>query len=229
MLLRKMMISDSQSQAAHQKPEIDLVCFDLGRVLIRICDNWQHACRVAGVPVPEYPLAAAERAQLHQKVAEYESGRLDVQGFSTCASSHLKLTPEQMAAASAAYLMEPFAGAVELLDELHQRRIRTACLSNTIDTHWQMVLNESGPFYSLMSRLQHRFASHLLGARKPDARVYEHVERETGTPGERIVFFDDMIENVEAARARGWQAELISREPHPIEQVRGHLVRMKIL
>lgn len=210
-------------------PDTRLICFDLGRVLIRICDNWQHACRVAGVPVPDYPLAAGERAMLHQKVGEYESGRLDVAGFSEAASGHLKLTAQQMAAASAAYVIEPFAGAVELLDELHARGLRTACLSNTIDTHWRMVMNESGPFYPLMSRLQHRFASHLLGARKPDAVVYEHVERETGTSGDQILFFDDMTDNIAAAHARGWQAELITREPHPVDQVRGHLGRMGII
>ena len=114
---------------------IRLVCFDLGRVLIRICDNWQHACRVAGVPVPEYPLPAEVRAQLHGAVAEYEAGRIDVQAFATAASPHLRLSAEQMAAASAAYVLEPFAGGTELLDDLHRRGMRTACLSNTIDTH----------------------------------------------------------------------------------------------
>lgn len=222
-------MSDSKSKIQNSKSKIDLVCFDLGRVLIRICDNWQHACRVAGVPVPEYPLAPGERAMLHQKVGEYESGRLDVEGFSKAASGHLKLNAEQMAAASAAYVIEPFAGAVELLDELHERGLRTACLSNTIDTHWRLVMNESGPFYPLMSRIQSRYASHLLGARKPEAVVYEHVELETGTPGERIVFFDDMTDNIDAARTRGWRAELITRESHPVDQVRGHLVRIGIL
>ena len=44
-----------------------LACFDLGRVLIGLCDNWQHGCRLAGVPVPP-DLDEAQRAALHQAV-----------------------------------------------------------------------------------------------------------------------------------------------------------------
>jgi len=41
---------------------------------------------------------------------------------------------------------------------------------------------------------------------KPDAPAYDHVVKAIGVPAERIVFFDDVIENVEGARTRGLQA-----------------------
>ena len=31
---------------------IELVCFDMGRVLIRLCNNWREACGVAGITIP---------------------------------------------------------------------------------------------------------------------------------------------------------------------------------
>jgi putative hydrolase of the HAD superfamily len=47
------------------------------------------------------------------------------------------------------------------------------------------------------------FLSSTIGLRKPDAAAYDHVVKEIGVPAERIVFFDDLAENVEGARARG--------------------------
>ena len=66
--------------------------------------------------------------------------------------------------------------------------------------------------------------------RKPDEAVYAHVERVTETPGEMIVFFDDMAENEEGARRRGWHAYGIDPAPDdPLPQVRHHLSRHGVL
>ena len=50
--------------------------------------------------------------------------------------------------------------------------------------------------------------SYEHGAMKPDARIYEVVERISGRHGGQIVYLDDRLENFEAARARGWRALL---------------------
>jgi len=71
-----------------------------------------------------------------------------------------------------------------------------------------------------LGRLRHRFASHRLGARKPDPRVYEHVERATGVNARGIVFFDDMPENIDAARARGWRGHRVDPADPPAPQIR---------
>ncbi len=43
---------------------------------------------------------------------------------------------------------------------------------------------------------------------KPDPRLYEVVERQSGRSGAEILYFDDRPENVAAGAARGWQAIL---------------------
>ena len=50
------------------------------------------------------------------------------------------------------------------------------------------------------------FLSSTIGMRKPDAAAYDHVVRAIGVPAQRIVFFDDLAENIEGARARGLTA-----------------------
>jgi FMN phosphatase YigB (HAD superfamily) len=74
-----------------------------------------------------------------------------------------------------------------------------------------MLIPAAGPAaaYPSLHRVRHRFASHLLGARKPDRAVFERVEAATGRAGRDVLFFDDLEENVAAARAAGWRAALV--------------------
>src|SRR5437588_238105 len=50
------------------------------------------------------------------------------------------------------------------------------------------------------------FLSSIIGLRKPDAAAYDHVVKAIGVPAHRIVFFDDLAENIEGAQARGLTA-----------------------
>ena len=50
------------------------------------------------------------------------------------------------------------------------------------------------------------YYSSTIGHRKPDAAGFDHVVNAIGVPASRIVFFDDLAENVEGARARGLKA-----------------------
>lgn len=50
--------------------------------------------------------------------------------------------------------------------------------------------------------------SYEHGAMKPDPRIYEVVERQTGRRGGAILYLDDRAENVAAGLERGWHAVL---------------------
>jgi putative hydrolase of the HAD superfamily len=45
-----------------------------------------------------------------------------------------------------------------------------------------------------------------MGLVKPDQRIYRAFEAATETTPSEIVFFDDLVENIESARACGWNA-----------------------
>jgi len=124
-----------------------------------------------------------------------------------------------------AYLLGPYPGVSELIEDLHTAGVQTACLSNTNANHWRMMNDAADANHLPLDRLTHRFASHLIGCCKPDAKIFEHVERATGMSGQQILFFDDAAPNVEAARRRGWNAEVIQVDGDPIGQVRHHLSR----
>ena len=210
--------------------EIRLVVFDLGRVLVRICDGWQHACAVAGVTgAPTGELSAEAYAGVHTAMCAHEVGELDLDGFARAAAPHLGLSAGDFVTMHAAYTRGLYPGADELLDDLRAGGVRTACLSNTNENHWRVMSDRGGAGFVPFEKFSHQFASHLVRMRKPDDRIYAHVEQATGArPGE-IVFFDDVEENIAAAARRGWHAHRIAIDADPVEQVRGHLRRHGVL
>jgi glucose-1-phosphatase len=206
-----------------------LVVFDLGRVLIRICDGWQHAFELAGVPLSVEAMDASVKAHLHAGVCRIEVGDGDVMDFCREVAERLGLPLESVIRMWQGYTLEPFPGVAELIDEIHAVGAATACLSNTNAEHWRILTDLNDPQGRALAGLQHRFASHLVRARKPDPPIYAHVERETGFDPAGIIFFDDVLENVEAARQRGWRAHLVERCENPIPRIRDILRQEGIL
>jgi len=204
--------------------DVGLVCFDLGRVLVRICRDWRHACEVAGVAPPEVERVAEHRARIHDAVCRVEVGQIDPATFCAELAPAFGVGAHEAAAVLDAFTRGPYPGSIELLDELRARRVPTACLSNTNQRHWQLMNDPASHTYFPFDRLTHAFASHELKLRKPDEAIYAHVERAVGVAGSGIVFFDDVGENIEGAIRRDWRACHIDPAPDdPIAQVRRFL------
>lgn len=208
--------------------EIQLVIFDLGRVLIRICRDWQHACECAGFDWSA--IDPARRLALREVLHRAEVGQIGADELYADASALLDCEPGQIRAISDAFIFGPYPGAADLLAELSAAGARTACLSNTNQHHWSLLFEPAHRAWLPMDRLHHHFASHLLRARKPDAGIYAHVEREVKLPGNAILFFDDVIENLNAAQARGWNVQWIDPAPDdPLPQIRASLRRLGLI
>lgn len=207
---------------------IQLVIFDLGGVLIRLCDGWDHACRLAGV-TPSKPLAGADMDRVIRLVHEEEVGALEPGTFYDMAGPLLGLTAAQTLAMSNAWLCGGYPGIDGLIDSVNDAGLQTACLSNTNDNHWR-AMTDSGHRNGLpLDRLNHLFASHLVKDRKPNATIYQHVERATDTPAECILFFDDSAENIAAANAQGWHTCHVTDPQNPVEQMTLHLKRHNLI
>jgi glucose-1-phosphatase len=72
--------------------------------------------------------------------------------------------------------------------------------SNTNRAH---VAHFSETYADVLRNFREIFLSSSIGLRKPEPAAYDHVVQAIGVPPERIVFFDDLAENIEGARARG--------------------------
>jgi len=98
----------------------------------------------------------------------------------------------------------PIEPMVQMHAALRQSGIPTYIFSNTNDlavTH----IRCSFPFFS---NFDGYILSYEHGAMKPDHKLYEVVERQTGRKGSQIVYLDDRQENVVAGAERGWHVVL---------------------
>ena len=64
---------------------------------------------------------------------------------------------------------------------------------------------------------------------KPDAAIYQALEVATGRSSAALLFFDDRADNIDAARARGWHAELIDHRGDPPAEMRAVLQRYGVM
>ena len=80
------------------------------------------------------------------------------------------------------------------------KRLPLYAFSNTNNAHVEYF---SVVHADLLGHFREMFLSSTIGMRKPDAAAYDHVVQAIGVPAQRIVFFDDLAENIEGARARG--------------------------
>jgi HAD superfamily hydrolase (TIGR01509 family) len=98
---------------------------------------------------------------------------------------------------------EIFAGEMPGIAPLLERaakRLPVYAFSNTNGAH---VEHLSQAYADVLSHFREIFFSSTIGLRKPDAEAYDHVVQAIGVPASRIVFFDDLADNIEGAQARG--------------------------
>ena len=93
---------------------------------------------------------------------------------------------------------------VRLMAALQAKRIPVFSLTNFGRRTYEIAA-EVYPFLSAFDR---DFISGHLGVIKPDPAIYAALETETGLREGALLFTDDRVENIEAARRRGWQTHL---------------------
>ncbi len=82
-------------------------------------------------------------------------------------------------------------------------------LSNTTPLHSDWF---SRQFSRELAFFDHVVLSHEVGHRKPDPEIFAHCEQLAGLPPENMVLVDDLQDNVQGARDRGWQGVLYHPE-----------------
>jgi len=98
-------------------------------------------------------------------------------------------------------IFSPMDEMIVLHARLRERGVPTFIFSNTNDLAIAHI-RRNFPFFA---NFDGYVLSYEHGAMKPDARLYEAVERVTGRKGEQILYLDDRIENAQAGHARGWR------------------------
>ena len=180
----------------------DALLFDLGRVVLDIDFNKALSCWAGH--------AGCEPAQLvgrfvHDDIYQrHERGEIDDAEFfaSLRTSLGVRLSDAQFLEGWNAVFAGEMPGIAPLLKRA-AHRLPLYAFSNTNSAH---VEHFSQAYAGVLGQFREIFLSSAIGLRKPDAAAYDHVVKAIGVPAPRIVFFDDLAENIEGARARGLTA-----------------------
>jgi putative hydrolase of the HAD superfamily len=115
-------------------------------------------------------------------------------------------------------IFEPNAPMIEIVDKL-AGNLPIYLLSNTNDIHLE-YMRRTYPFFAKFSGGVY---SHEAKASKPGKAIYETVCRQCGLEPATTFFIDDLLPNIETARALGFQTHHYHHERHDalLAQLRG--------
>jgi len=177
----------------------DALLFDLGRVVIDI--DFQRTLARWADHAGRSPADLAVRFSRGDVYQRHERGELcDTEFFADLrAALGFDLSDAELLDGWNATFIGEMPGIAPLLARAAQR-VPLYALSNTNPAH---VAHFSQHFAGLLGHFREVFLSSSIGLRKPDAAAFDHVVKAIGVAPGRIVFFDDLIENIEGARACG--------------------------
>ncbi len=188
--------------SASPSAPIDALLFDLGKVVIDIDFDrvWARWAQDAGCPVDKI----RTRIGTYEPYLRYECGAISLEEYFGHLRSALSvsLTDAQLLAGWNAIFVGEMPGIAKVL-EAAKSRFPLYVFSNTNGAHqacWSV------DYAGVLSHFTKLFVSSTIGLRKPERAAFDHVIAEMGVPAGRVLFFDDLQENVEGARAVGLQA-----------------------
>jgi putative hydrolase of the HAD superfamily len=176
--------------------------FDLGGIVIdidfdRAFTAWQSISRL---PLEE----VRERFKFDLQYQRHERGEIEASEYFVHLASILELEgdPSHIAHGWNSIYVGEIAETIAMISAMRER-LPCYAFTNTNAAH---AAAWSSMFPRVAESFDRIFMSHEIGLRKPERRAFDHVSKSVGVAAESIVFFDDLLENVQGASAAGLQA-----------------------
>jgi glucose-1-phosphatase len=182
--------------------DADALLFDLGRVVLDIDFSKALACWAGHAGC--VPSDIATRWAIDESYHHHERGTISDEAFfeGLRRSLGIAITDEQFLDGWNAIFAGEMDGIAPLLDRA-ARHFPLYVYSNTNRAH---VAHFTRVHAHTLKPFRELFYSSSIGMRKPEIAAFDHVVKAMGVPASRVVFFDDLAENVESARSLGIKA-----------------------
>jgi len=182
--------------------DADALLFDLGRVVLDIDFSKALACWAGHAGCTPSDIAA--RWAVDEAYRHHERGTISDEAFfdGLRRSLGIAITDAQFLEGWNAI----FAGEMDGIAPLLERAAKHFPLYVYSNTNRAHIAHFTRIHAHTLKPFRELFYSSSIGMRKPETEAFHHVVRAMGVPASRIVFFDDLAENVESARALGIKA-----------------------
>ena len=180
-----------------------IVVFDLGKVLVDF--DYSIACRKISERSGKSPAEVQHLLNHSPLLYRYETGLRTRQEFfgEVRQATGFRGTIEEFSGFFADIFWE-IPPMIEIQAALRRQGIPTYIFSNTNDLA-VVHIRRNFPFFA---KFNGYILSYEIGAMKPDAKIYEALEKMAGKHGAEVLYLDDRQENVDGGAARGWQVIL---------------------
>jgi len=112
--------------------------------------------------------------------------------------------------------LDPNTEMIELMRKLKTSGLKMALLTNNVK-EWEPLWRSMFPVDEIFEEI---VDSAFVGARKPEARIYELTLERIGVPAEACLFIDDVHPNCEGAEAAGMRAVHFRDNEQAIAEIR---------
>jgi HAD superfamily hydrolase (TIGR01509 family) len=176
-----------------------VVVFDLGKVLVDF--DYLIAARKIAARSRMATEQVKDLIDHSQLLFSYETGKITKDQFfaEVCAVTGFCGDLEEFSHYFSDIFV-PIAPMVELHADLRRRGIPTFIFSNTNE----LAVDHIRRRFPFFGNFDGYIFSYEHGAMKPEQKIYEVVERLTGSSGKQILYLDDRPENAAAGLIRGW-------------------------
>ncbi|WP_460272728.1 HAD family hydrolase [Celeribacter sp. ULVN23_4] len=181
---------------------VEAVIFDIGNVLI----EWQPERHYDAVIGESRRIAMFETVDLHAMNDLVDQGY----DFRTTVEFAAEQHPEFKNEILMWYFdwikmaTPAIPGSVKLLRALRKNGVPVFALSNFGIESFEFAETQ----YPFLTDFDRRYVSGRMGCVKPHSTIYEMVEADCKIPAEKLLFTDDRQDNIDTAKARGWQTHL---------------------
>ena len=201
--------------------DIKAIVFDLGNVLfdLDIPLTWRALEKIMDVTF-EHPFGYPPTKEI---MYDYECGKIDTGTFIGVIQRLCKreITAEQIVNAWNAMLLTMPAARFEFLATM-KSHFPLYLLSNINSLHleyfYRHIRDDHGIINWDKAFFQQTFYSNLLGMRKPEKEMYEHVLAEIDYAPESVLFIDDNPHNIASAKSMGIQTILLGEKEEVMDQ-----------
>lgn len=177
----------------------EVAVFDLGKVLVDF--DYSIAARRLAARSTMPPADIQKSIDHSPLLVRYETGLLSREDFySEIRAITGFLGDIEEFGSFFADIFSPMEEMIHLHARLRERGVPTFIFSNTNDLAISHI-RRNFPFFADFDGY---VLSYEHGSMKPQAKLYEVVERVTAKRGAQILYLDDRLENAEAGVARGW-------------------------